>query len=330
VSHADRVIAKLPLDVQTVARTLFLQLVTAERTRAVRELDELEVGAEKAEIDRLVNHLVESRLLVVQTTAAGTGATVELIHESLIVAWPTLRRWLDESHEDTVFIEQLRAASRQWQAKKRESGLLWGGEMAEELLRFRRRFRGELSDVARAFSDAVSAQRARVARRKQVLLVGGTTFLLALLAVAAVALVVIRNAQMAAERNATAARTAEADAQRRLRDVEMKEQERQKEEARRHTAEEREKTATTNEEQTKEQLAATNFELTQTLVQVTQQRQRAQVALTKAEQDERAAREAEERARQAARQLEQAVQRERERADRLNRQLGSPIVEALQ
>ncbi len=45
VSHADRVIAKLTPDLQTLGRSLFVQLVTAERTRAVRDLDELRDNA---------------------------------------------------------------------------------------------------------------------------------------------------------------------------------------------------------------------------------------------------------------------------------------------
>ena len=98
-----------------------------------------------------------------QTGGGSGGATVEIVHESLITSWPTLRRWLDESQEDSLFLEQLRQAARQWQAKNRDVGLLWGGDMVDELARFQRRYRGELPDVARAFSEEVFGRKARSA-----------------------------------------------------------------------------------------------------------------------------------------------------------------------
>ena len=166
-SHADRVIAELTPEARALARSLFLRLVTAERTRAVG-IDELrETAADKAEVDRLVDQLVEARLLVVQTGGGSSGATVEIVHESLIQSWPTLRRWLDESQEDSVFLEQLRAAARQWQGKGRDSGLLWRGEVVEELARFQRRYRGELAEIPRAFLKRSSSRTRRGARRRR-------------------------------------------------------------------------------------------------------------------------------------------------------------------
>ena len=84
---------------------------------------------------------------MVQTGSGGGGATVEIVHESLIATWPMLRRWLDETQEDSLFLEQLRQAARQWQANKRDGGLLWGGDMVDELARFQRRYRGQMPDV---------------------------------------------------------------------------------------------------------------------------------------------------------------------------------------
>jgi hypothetical protein len=51
---------------------------------------------------------VQARLLVVQTGGGASGATVEIVHESLLHSWPTLKRWLDEGQEDAGFLEQLR------------------------------------------------------------------------------------------------------------------------------------------------------------------------------------------------------------------------------
>ena len=83
---------------QVLVRALFLRLVTSERTRAVVPVGELyELSQDPAEVYRVIDRLVRSRLLVGQTTAStgGTmalGGTVEIVHESLIEGWPMLRR----------------------------------------------------------------------------------------------------------------------------------------------------------------------------------------------------------------------------------------------
>ncbi|ACY13758.1 serine/threonine-protein kinase [Haliangium ochraceum] len=233
--HADRVLAELPAQDQILARALLLHLVTPERTRAVMPLDELtelvatagappvdgagaSAGGTRAAVGRLVEHLVNARLLVVQTGEGGT--TVELVHESLIHGWPRLMRWLDESQEDAHFLAELRAAARQWDTRRRPGGLLWRGEAAAEARRFAQRFRGELPLVQREFLHAVLAHDTRAARRKQTLVAGVIVTLLALVAAAAVALVLIRDAQKEAvaqaaetERQLERARQAEAAAQ---------------------------------------------------------------------------------------------------------------------
>jgi hypothetical protein len=329
VSHADRVISKLTPDAQALGRSLFVQLVTEERTRAVRDLDDLlEASDHQTDLAGLIDQLVESRLLVVQTGSGGGGASIEIVHESLITNWPTLRRWLDESHEDSLFLEQLRTAARQWQAKNRDFGLLWSGDMVDELARFQRRYRGELPETMRAFVDEVFGRKARGERRRRRLLATAGALGVVLLAAAAVALVVIRNSQMAAEKNAAAATQAQGEAQRRLQEVEAKERERQRAESLQHEAQKEAATANTKVESTNEELAQKNVELGAALDRAKEQRQRAESAQVAAEKNERAAREAEERARLSAQQTEQLLKKERERADRLNAQLGQ-LVERL-
>ena len=61
-------------------------------TRAIVDVTELQkMGGDPAETMRLVDYLVQSRLLVVQTRSQAEGAAVEIVHESLITKWPTLR-----------------------------------------------------------------------------------------------------------------------------------------------------------------------------------------------------------------------------------------------
>jgi len=326
VSHADRVVSELGPEAQAQVRSLFVQLVTPERTRAVRALDEVrEMTSDKAGLERLVTLLVESRLLVVQTGGGEGGATVEIIHESLIESWPMLRRWLDDSHEDSVFLEQLRGAARQWQAKNKDAGLLWRGETVYELARFQRRYRGELPELIRAFSKAVFDQQSRSARRRRVLLAGGGVFLVGLLAAAAVALFVISKAQKEAEQNSVVARGAQVDAQRRLEEVVAKEHERQKAETAEKAAQHQAATAEKKVEMTNEELAQKNVELKDALDHAKEQKAIAESAQGVAEQNEHKARDAEEQARKSAAELAKLLTKERERADRLNAQLGAMV-----
>jgi eukaryotic-like serine/threonine-protein kinase len=209
-SHADAVIAECTQREQALVRSLFLRLVTPERTRAIIPVNELyELSADPGEVHRIVDRLIRSRLLVGQTVASagGTsaGGTVELVHESLIHGWPLLRRWLDETQEDAAFVDQLRNAARQWQTKNYAPDLLWRGAAMEEARLWYGRYHGELPDLQRAFLSAVFALSARATRRKRAAIVGSLAFLSALVVAAGVGLYLIRTAEQRATAQAVLA-----------------------------------------------------------------------------------------------------------------------------
>jgi hypothetical protein len=298
--YADRVLDDLSPETRSGARALFLRLVTSERTRAIVSIEELEeVSQGRPEFDQLVDQLVQARLLVIQKSDRGT--TVEIVHESLIHSWPTLRRWLDESGEDAHFLDQLRAGAKQWDAARRRRDLLWRGEIAEEARRFHRRFRGQLPPLQQSFLDAVLAQEVRAARRKRGLVIGSVTFLSLIVAASLVALFIIRNAQKEAVRQTEIAQTAEAAARDRAKALEKKEHERAE-------AAQRAEAAGT-------ELQVKNDELV--------------VALNSAENSAMEARREQERADSAARELAVRLQEEKERVRRLQAQFGSTIADSL-
>ncbi|HMA94436.1 MAG TPA: protein kinase [Polyangiaceae bacterium] len=219
VNHADRVVAQLSPEHQTLCRSLFLRLVTPERTRAIRELDELrDAAGDWDELKRLIDYLVEMRLLLIWTSESNGQSRVEIVHESLIANWPTLQGWLDDSQEDSIFLEQLQVAARQWHAKSHDAGLLWGGAMVGELRRFQGRlelrYGTELADPVRAFVLAVFAQyeRGKRARRKLFVAAAAGVVGALVLVAAVVALLIVRKAQEQAEANAAAMFAAKEDA----------------------------------------------------------------------------------------------------------------------
>jgi len=206
-SHADEVFAGLTPPDQLLVRAMFQRLVTPERTRAM--VDASELRDISVEVDRLVTHLVAARLLVVHARGDSEGSGVELVHESLIKSWPALRRWLDENHEDSAFLAQVRAAAKQWEAKGRPQGLLWRGEAMEEARLWRARYLGELPAREADFVDAVIGLGTRAARVKRRIVIG-TIAVLALLVVAAGAgLVMISSAKRTAVSETAKARDAE-------------------------------------------------------------------------------------------------------------------------
>jgi hypothetical protein len=228
-SHADAVMNALPAPAQALARAILTQLVTPERTRAIASIEELCEHAEApVEVERLIHHLVDARLLVVQRSDSDTGATVEIVHEALIHGWPTLGSWLEESQEDRAYLEQIRAAAKQWDSKGRPSGLLWRGEAADEARRWHRRYHGRLAPVQEAYLAAVIALVVRMARRKRLLVVGTISFLSLLVAAAAVALVRIQTAEHRATEQAVLARAAEQRVRQQFDQLQEKERQRKK------------------------------------------------------------------------------------------------------
>jgi serine/threonine protein kinase len=335
-THADRVLTGMTAPERALVRSVFLRLVTPERTRALVSVGELrELSKDSGELQRLIDHLVQARLLVVQTGEGEDGATVEIVHESLLQGWPTLKRWLEEGQEDAAFLEQLRTAARQWKAKEYDRELLWRGEMVEEARRFQRRYRGELPELQQQYLEAVFSESARSVKRKRALMVGSTAFLLLLVVAAGVALVIILGAKKEAEaaqmlavaeklraekneqdarRAEQTARKAEEAAQRNLEEVKAKELERRKVQA--------------ELEKALEEIQIKNRRLVATLKKAEEAEERARSEKSRAEKSAKAARQARARALRAAEELEKALEREKKRVEGLQgrlKELGDPV-----
>ena len=185
-THADGVLDALsPAEVR-LAQTLLLRLVTPERVRRrvarSAAVEGLEEGA-----GGVLQRLTEARLVVVTKGGrAGEGETMlELAHESLIRSWGTLARWLDESREERVFIDEVSQAALLWDRRGRKPEELWRGDALGDALRSRDRHGRELPAHARAFLDA--AQRRQLGRlRRRRLLVGTVTGVSLVVAAAAI------------------------------------------------------------------------------------------------------------------------------------------------
>ncbi|MBV8760257.1 MAG: protein kinase [Deltaproteobacteria bacterium] len=194
-AHADEVVRALSASERITTQKILRKLVTPERTRAIVETAELaELGSDAT---RIVDVLVRARLLVVQNRDGG-APTVEIVHESLIERWPTLRRWLDDDHDDAALAADITAAAKQWDSKGRPAGLLWRTDALADARRWYTARPRQLAARDQAFLDAAfaAARRATLVRRS---LVGAAFVVLAAFgAVATIGYVRVRDAEHAA------------------------------------------------------------------------------------------------------------------------------------
>lgn len=140
-THADAVLAAMTPVEQRDVRSIFLRLVTPERTRAVLHWDELLGSSETGSgIEHVVHHLANARLILIESGQGGQR-TVELTHESLIDGWTTLRQWLHANESDARFLVDLRAAATQWGNQGKNDDFLWRDRAAEDARRWLAQYR---------------------------------------------------------------------------------------------------------------------------------------------------------------------------------------------
>jgi hypothetical protein len=258
------------------------------------------------------------------------------VHESLIVNWPTLRRWLDETQEDAALVDQLRTASRQWNAKGRSPDLLWRGETADEAKKFKKRYKGPLSDVERSFLDEVINYENAVQRRKKIISAVGFSGVTILMIAAMVTAVVIQRRGQEAKRNAEIAQQARKEAEDNLSALQRKEKEREVAEAEKAKVEAAKQVVDVKLDQSQVDLAKSNEELKAALAESKLNEERAKDQRRIAEENARQAEKAQGEAEAAKDEIliqkgtvEALLKQEQERVRRLQTQIGSPIVDDL-
>ncbi|MBA3820796.1 MAG: protein kinase [Deltaproteobacteria bacterium] len=345
-SHADRIVSELGPQKAPLLRSILLRLVTPERTRAIVPLTELrDLSREVGEVLRLIDQLVDARLLVVQTIEGGknAGSTVEIVHESLVQGWPTLRRWLDENQDDAELVDQLRTAARQWHTKNRDPGLLWRGETADEAKKFRKRYKGALSDVERSFLDEVVAHETAAQRKRRMMVIGGFAGLGALVLAAMIALVVIQKSRSEAKsqhrkalESQQVAVAAQQEAEAQLAIAQRKELERQQAEAEKLQVVADKQAVDSRLGESEENLRETINQLRIAIDEATSNEERAKLqqryavaSAQTAKQAQAEAMKAKEEALEAKADAERLYKLEYERAERIKVQAGSTIVNDL-
>ncbi len=131
-------------------------------------------------------HRVDARLLTSYETAGEDGATrrtVEIVHESLLAAWPRLVRWQTQDADGALLRDQLRQAARTWDEHNRSDDLLWSGSAYREFAVWRERYPGGLSELEEAFATAMTSLATRRRRRRRIAAAAALAFAVVVAAV---------------------------------------------------------------------------------------------------------------------------------------------------
>ena len=136
-----------------MARELLLRLVTSEGTRRVLSRNHA-LGGLGPEAGEVLDRLTKSRLVTVRKAGhdEGAEASLELVHESLLVAWKRLARWLEGSHEEREFLDEIGRAADLWQRRGHRSAELWRGEALRDA---EERYRRNMEGIFRSVKDGI-------------------------------------------------------------------------------------------------------------------------------------------------------------------------------
>jgi WD40 repeat protein len=210
--HAEATMDRIGPERQNVVREIFRNLMTAQGTRAVAEREELlSVCPERQAAEEVLRQLIDARLVTSYELEGREGEPsrhrVEVVHESLLKAWPRLVRWQAQDEEGAVLRDQLKQAAHLWEEKGRTSDLLWTGTAFQEFELWRERYAGALTALEEDFARAM-AERAQRQRRFRRLVAG--SIVAAALVVAGVTGALWRRSEAARERARAEALRAEA------------------------------------------------------------------------------------------------------------------------
>jgi serine/threonine protein kinase/WD40 repeat protein len=203
--HAEQTLERIGLEREPLVRELFRNLVTAQWTRAVADREELlSVLPDREAGARVLDQLIDARLLtsyevreaeggarrdssgarakerteadrsseVLSAVTSVSRQRIEIVHESLIRAWPRLVRWQAQDEEGAVLRDQLKQAARLWEEKNRPDDLLWTGTSEREFELWRDRYPGKLTALEEAYADAMARKVERARRRRRAALAG--------------------------------------------------------------------------------------------------------------------------------------------------------------
>jgi WD40 repeat protein/energy-coupling factor transporter ATP-binding protein EcfA2 len=136
-NSADEFYNKLIPEEQVTCKRIFLKMVRPteglEVTSSRIPIKELYRAGEAGDrVERVLNKLIEARLVRQTEGNTPNDTQVEVAHEALIRNWRQLVEWLEDARVNLRQRLRLKAAAAQWEEKDRDQGALLRGALLEE------------------------------------------------------------------------------------------------------------------------------------------------------------------------------------------------------
>jgi WD40 repeat protein/uncharacterized caspase-like protein len=160
VTKSDLVVAKYPAAL--VERTL--QALTTAKLVVVNREDENEEESAGKKGDRGTGRSGDKGTRGqgrIQTPKSPIEVTVEVVHETLIRHWSTLRWWLEENRARLRLQRQLERAAMLWEQKGQQADFLLRGVRLAEAEELYVKYTDELSEAVQQFVEACLEERQR-------------------------------------------------------------------------------------------------------------------------------------------------------------------------
>lgn len=135
--RAEATLRALPPAQEAIARRILLRLVSfgegrADTRRQQRRAALRSMADARIDFDEVLRCLIDARLLTTDSDLEHDDARVDLAHEVMISAWPTLAAWIKTWRTDEQHRRQLDAAATAWIKHGRGAGgLLDAVELVE-------------------------------------------------------------------------------------------------------------------------------------------------------------------------------------------------------
>ncbi|WP_322509324.1 trypsin-like peptidase domain-containing protein, partial [Anaerolinea sp.] len=154
-AYAESVFSRLSDQERDLARQIFLQLVHLEKKGdkdvfTSRRAWRSELSGERWEV---VRKLADTRLLITDHDSAKNNEFFELIHESLLTYWQTLKGWIEENSSFIAWLETARKHREEWERTGQDPNALLKGALLSEALKWMESGAGEIEEPVRKYIE---------------------------------------------------------------------------------------------------------------------------------------------------------------------------------
>jgi len=151
---ADNLYLSLLPEEQVTVKRILLRLVRPSagleftRARIPRRML-YEAGEAPDRVDRVLDRLIEARLVQSTTGVTRDDDQIEVAHEALVRNWPRLVEWLEDERVTLRHRLRLSRLAEDWDARDRDEAMLLRGSMLQEARQYQ-----DLSPLEKEFVDA--------------------------------------------------------------------------------------------------------------------------------------------------------------------------------